>query len=76
MTKIANLDAVNQEIGALFHKIVNDPNKPTSVFCVRVDGEKVWKAMWRGRVAGGEWTQRGPAIAWVECCNRSGKFRS
>lgn len=49
---------------------------PTKVFCLRARGIETWKAMWRGRVSLAEWRQRGPAQAWVELCERAGKFRS
>lgn len=46
------------------------------VFCLRINGLEVWKAIWRGQVARAEWSQRGPAQAWLDLCEKTGKFRS
>ena len=56
--------------------VVDRARSATKTFCLRVGGQEVWKAMWRGQVSLGEWTQKGPAQAWIDTCEMAGRFRA
>ena len=35
-----------------------------------------WHAQWRGRTAPALFNSKGAAQAWIDCCEREGKFRA
>lgn len=45
----------------------------TTTFIIRAGA---WQAMWRGQVARTFFNSRGAAQAWIDVCERTGKFRS
>lgn len=48
----------------------------TKVFVIRINGQLVWKAMWRGEVPRIEFNSKGAALAYIDTCNHAGKLRS
>lgn len=75
--------AVQDEIDDFFvsemvrvNTVTDRARSASKTFCLRVDGQEIWKAMWRGQIANYEWTQRGPAKAWIDTCEKAGRFRA